>query len=113
MTRAAIVDYDDYNTFSKLPPLRLRMTTCVSTANCDAGDQNVDGAIGLPATSTSETSSLRKVPITESDARQHGIYLFYIITKSLFNFKIFQHNAKVGLVLRLCPAFARKNSHLT
>ena len=48
--------------FSKLPPLRLRMTTCVSTANCDAGDQNVDGAIGLPATSTSETSSLRKVP---------------------------------------------------
>ena len=63
MTRAAIVDYDDYDTFSKLPPLRLRMTTCVSTANCDAGDQNVDGAIGLPATSTSETSSLRKVPI--------------------------------------------------
>ena len=62
MTRAAIVDYDDYDTFSKLPPLRLRMTTCVSTANCDAGDQNVDGAIGLPATSTSETSSLRKVP---------------------------------------------------
>ena len=61
MTRAAIVDYDDYDTFSKLPPLRLRMTTCVSTANCDAGDQNVDGAIGLPATSTSETSSLRKV----------------------------------------------------
>ena len=62
MTRAAIVDYDDYDTFSKLPPLRLRMTTCVSTANCDAGDQNVDGAIGLPVTSTSETSSLRKVP---------------------------------------------------
>ena len=37
-----------------------------------------------------------------TDARQHGIYLFYIITKSFFHFKIFQHNAKAGL----CPAFA-------
>ena len=46
--------------------------------------------------------------ITESDARQHGIYLFYIIMKSLFYFKIFQHNAKAGLLPRLCPAFARK-----
>ena len=46
--------------------------------------------------------------INESDARQHGIYLFYIITKSLFYFKIFQHNAKAGLLPRLCPAFARK-----
>ena len=35
-------------------------------------------------------------------ARQHGIYLFYKITKSLLYFKIFQQNAKVGL----CPAFA-------
>ena len=48
--------------------------------------------------------------ITESGARQHGIYLFYIITKSLFYFKIFQYNAKAGLLLRLCPAFARKKS---
>ena len=46
--------------------------------------------------------------ITESDARQHGIYLFYIITKSLFYFKIFQNNAKAGLLPRLCPAFTRK-----
>ena len=46
--------------------------------------------------------------LVESDARQHGIYLFYIITKSLFYFKIFQHNAKAGLLPRLCPAFARK-----
>ena len=43
--------------------------------------------------------------ITESDARQHGIYLFYIITKSLLYFKIFQHDAKAGLLPRLCPAF--------
>ena len=35
-----------------------------------------------------------------TDARQHGIYLFYIITKSFFYFKISQHNAKAGL----CPA---------
>ena len=48
--------------------------------------------------------------ITESDVRQHGIYLFYIITKSLFYFKIFQHNAKAGLLPRLCPAFARKKA---
>ena len=34
--------------------------------------------------------------------------LFYIITKSLFYFKIFQHNAKAGLLPRLWPAFARK-----
>ena len=47
--------------------------------------------------------------IAESDARQHGIYLFYIITKSLFYFKIFQHNAKVGLLPRLCT----KKGHLT
>ena len=40
--------------------------------------------------------------ITESDEQQHGIYLFYVITKSLFYFKIFQHNAKAGF----CPAFA-------
>ena len=46
----------------------------------------------------------------ESDARQHGINLFYIITKSLFYFKIFQHNAKAGLLPRLCPAFARKKA---
>ena len=32
--------------------------------------------------------------ITESDERQHGIYLFYITTKSLFYFKIFPHNVK-------------------
>ena len=44
---------------------------------------------------------LRRLP-TESDARQYGIYLFYIITKSLFYFKIFQHNAKAGLLARLC-----------
>ena len=48
--------------------------------------------------------------ITESDTRQHGIYLFCIITKSLFYFKIFQHNAKAGLLPRLCPAFARKKA---
>ena len=48
--------------------------------------------------------------ITESDAQQHGIYLFYIIRKSLFYFKIFQHNAKAGLLPRLCPAFARKKA---
>ena len=47
--------------------------------------------------------------ITESDARQHGIYLFYIITQSLFYFKMFQHNAKAGLLPRLCT----KKSHLT
>ena len=44
-----------------------------------------------------------------TDARQHGIYLFYIITKSPFCFKIFQHNSKAGLLRprpRLCPAFA-------
>ena len=41
--------------------------------------------------------------ITESDARQHGIYLFYIRTKQItihkafVYFKIFQHNAKAGL----------------
>ena len=34
----------------------------------------------------------------------------YIITKSLFYFKIFQHNAKAGLLPRLCPAFARKKA---
>ena len=38
-----------------------------------------------------------------TDAQQHGIYLFYIITKILFHFKISQHNAKAGL----SPAFAR------
>ena len=40
--------------------------------------------------------------ITESDARKHGICLFYIITKSLFYFKILQHTAKAGLLPRLC-----------
>ena len=44
-----------------------------------------------------------------TDARQHGIYLFYIITKSLFYFKIFQHNTKAGLLPRLC----KRKSHLT
>ena len=48
--------------------------------------------------------------ITESDARQHGIYLFYIITKSLFYFKIFQHNAKGCLLPRLWPAYVRKKA---
>ena len=48
--------------------------------------------------------------ITESDARQYGIYLFYILTKSLFYFKIFQQNAKAGLLPRLCPTFARKKA---
>ena len=42
--------------------------------------------------------------------RQHGIYLFYIITKIIFYFKIFQHNAKAGLLPRLCPAFAWKKA---
>ena len=38
-----------------------------------------------------------------TNVRQHGIYLFYIITeRSLFKIKIFQHNAKASL----CPAFA-------
>ena len=45
-----------------------------------------------------------------TDARQHGIYLFYIITKSLFYFKIFQHNAKAGLLPRLCPTFERRKA---
>ena len=31
-----------------------------------------------------------------TDAWQHGIYLFYIIMKSLFYFKLFQHNAKAA-----------------
>ena len=48
--------------------------------------------------------------ITDSDARQHGIYSFYIITKSLLYFKIFQNNAKAGLLPRLCPAFAWKKA---
>ena len=47
--------------------------------------------------------------ITESDARQHEVYLFYIITKSLLYFKIFQHNAKAGLLPRR-PALARKKA---
>ena len=33
-----------------------------------------------------------------------------MITKSLFYFKIFQHNAKAGLLPHLCPAFARKKA---
>ena len=37
-------------------------------------------------------------------------HLFYIITKSLFHFKLFQHNAKAGRLPRLCPAFARKKA---
>ena len=48
--------------------------------------------------------------ITESDARQHGIYSFYIKTKRFFYFKIFQHNSKAGLLPRLCLAFARKKA---
>ena len=48
--------------------------------------------------------------ITKSDARQHGTYLFYIITKSLFYFKIFQNNVKAGLLPRLGPAFERKKA---
>ena len=44
-----------------------------------------------------------------TDARQHGIYLFYIITKSLFYLKISQNNAKAGLLPRLCT----KKGHLT
>ena len=48
--------------------------------------------------------------ITELDERQHGIYLFYKIAKSLFCFKMFQHNAKAGLLPSLCPAFARKKA---
>ena len=47
--------------------------------------------------------------LLRTDARQHGIYLFYIITKSLFYFKIFQHNAKAGLLPRRL-AFARKKA---
>ena len=46
--------------------------------------------------------------ITESDARQPGIYLFYIITKRLFYFKVFLHNAKAGLLPCLCTT----KSHL-
>ena len=49
--------------------------------------------------------------ITESDEGQHGIYLFYIITKAFFYFEIFQLNAKAGLLPRLCLAFARKKPH--
>ena len=45
-----------------------------------------------------------------TDARQHGIYLFYIITKQITThkafvyFKIFQHNVKAGL----CPLWRRQ-----
>ena len=42
--------------------------------------------------------------VTESDEGQHGIYLFYVITKSLFYFKIFQHNAKPAF----CPPLQEK-----
>ena len=38
---------------------------------------------------------------TESDGR------FYIIRKRLFNFKIFQHNAKAGLLPRLCSTLVQ------
>ena len=44
--------------------------------------------------------------ITESDARQHGIYLFYIITKSHFYSKYFNITRKSTF----CPAFARKKA---
>ena len=48
--------------------------------------------------SPASSSWLLKLPITESDARQHGICLFYIITKSLFISKYFNITRK--------PAFA-------
>ena len=38
------------------------------------------------------------------------ILFVLIITKSLFCFKIFQHNAKAGLLPHLCPAFERKKA---
>ena len=44
--------------------------------------------------------------ITESDAQQHGSYLFYIITKSFFVSKYFNITRK----LAFCPAFARKKA---
>ena len=43
-----------------------------------------------------------------TDTWQHGIYLFYIITKSLFYFKLFQHNAKTGFLPHLCPLWRRQ-----
>ena len=46
-----------------------------------------------------------------TDARQKGIYLFYIITKTLFYFKIFQHRTKAGLP-RLCPFWRRRKGNL-
>ena len=47
--------------------------------------------------------------ITKSDARQHVIYLFYIITKRRFYFKIFQHNAKAGRFAPPLPHLCTKN----
>ena len=37
-----------------------------------------------------------------------SVIYYWIYYWSLFYFKIFQHNAKAGLLPRLCPAFARK-----
>jgi len=45
-----------------------------------------------------------------TDARQHGIYLFYIIKKQrkeLFYFSIFQHDSKAGL----CPLWLHFGEH--
>ena len=80
---------------------RRKNTLCLSL---DFGAN--DGTL-LPRLTRLETSPspqkrvVLKFP-TESDARQHGVYLFYIITKSLFYLKIFQHNAKAGILPRLC-----------
>ena len=39
-----------------------------------------------------------------------SVIYYWIYYWSLFYFKIFQHNAKAGLLPRLCPAFARKKA---
>ena len=46
----------------------------------------------------------------KTNGNMESIQLLYIIKKSLFYFKIFQHNAKAGLLPRLCPAFAWKKA---
>ena len=80
------------------------------TSKC--GKNKKSGTLGVTECVTDVLTTFWRLlwSITESDARQHGIYLFYIITKSLFYFKIFQHNAKAGILPRHCPAFARKKT---
>ena len=93
------------------------MLPCVCSVIDHRWRQNVvrtkkSGTRGVAECVTDVLTTFWRLPVIYywTDARQHGIYLFYIITKSLFYFKIFQHNAKAGLLPRLCPAFARKTA---